>query len=140
VKALTLWQPWATLIALGEKHYETRHWVTPYRGPLVIHAAARKVRPDELNLQILDTLGAHGLEIDDLPLGAGLCVVNMTKVWNTTTLVTFAGLDIKERSFGNYTPGRYAWQLDNLRVFPQPIPAKGEQGLWEWRLPLEITS
>jgi len=42
MKALTLWQPWASLIAVGAKRIETRSWSTKYRGPLAIHAAARK--------------------------------------------------------------------------------------------------
>jgi hypothetical protein len=44
MKALTLHQPWASLIAEGVKTIETRSWSTKYRGPLAIHAAAR--RPD----------------------------------------------------------------------------------------------
>jgi hypothetical protein len=39
VKALTLTQPWATLVARGAKTVETRWWRTAYRGPLAIHAA-----------------------------------------------------------------------------------------------------
>lgn len=40
MKILTLTQPWATLVALGAKHIETRSWATSYRGPLAIHAGA----------------------------------------------------------------------------------------------------
>lgn len=39
MKALTLYQPWAQLVALGVKSIETRSWSTSYRGPLAIHAA-----------------------------------------------------------------------------------------------------
>src|SRR5690242_7565318 len=39
MKALTLRQPWATLVALEAKRTETRSWRTPYRGSLAIHAA-----------------------------------------------------------------------------------------------------
>ncbi len=42
MKALTLWQPWASLVALGVKTIETRSWSTKYRGPLAIHAGAKK--------------------------------------------------------------------------------------------------
>ncbi|MFV0399180.1 MAG: ASCH domain-containing protein [Oscillospiraceae bacterium] len=42
MKAITIWQPWASLLACGAKKYETRSWVTSYRGPIAIHAAARK--------------------------------------------------------------------------------------------------
>jgi len=46
MKAITLWQPWASLIALGEKTIETRSWSTKYRGPLAIHAGLRcQARP-----------------------------------------------------------------------------------------------
>jgi activating signal cointegrator 1 len=44
VPVLTLWQPWASLVALGVKSIETRSWSTKYRGPLAIHAAARRVQ------------------------------------------------------------------------------------------------
>lgn len=43
MKAITIWQPWATLLPLGVKLYETRSWATSYRGPIAIHAAALKL-------------------------------------------------------------------------------------------------
>ena len=39
MKAITLWQPWAQLVAIGAKRLETRSWATSYRGPLAIHAS-----------------------------------------------------------------------------------------------------
>jgi len=44
MKVLTLHQPWASLVTCGVKSIETRSWSTEYRGPLAIHAAARKPR------------------------------------------------------------------------------------------------
>lgn len=44
MKAITLWQPWASFIAIGAKRIETRSWSTSYRGPLAIHASARSPR------------------------------------------------------------------------------------------------
>jgi hypothetical protein len=44
MKAITLHQPWATLVAIEQKKIETRSWPTSYRGPLAIHAA--KTMPD----------------------------------------------------------------------------------------------
>ncbi len=49
MKALTLQQPWATLIAEGHKRVENRTWQTAYRGPLAIHAGL-KVDPAGLDL------------------------------------------------------------------------------------------
>ena len=47
IKAVSLWQPWASLVACGVKHHETRHWTTNYRGALAICAA-----------RVVDTVGA----------------------------------------------------------------------------------
>lgn len=41
MKAISLWQPWASAIAVGAKHVETRSWPTAHRGTLAIHAAKR---------------------------------------------------------------------------------------------------
>lgn len=38
--ALSVKQPWASMIASGEKTIETRTWWTPYRGPLAICSSA----------------------------------------------------------------------------------------------------
>ncbi|MCM1566061.1 MAG: hypothetical protein NC238_08975 [Dehalobacter sp.] len=43
-----------------------------------------------------------------------------------------------ELAFGDYTPGRYAWILADVNPLPEPIPAKGALGLWEWEVP-EVT-
>jgi hypothetical protein len=40
MKALTLIQPWASLVAIGAKRVETRGWRTSYRGPLAIASRA----------------------------------------------------------------------------------------------------
>lgn len=52
IPAITLWQPWASLIAAGQKCYETRSWQRSYRGPLAIHSANRwtPTRPAQLPL------------------------------------------------------------------------------------------
>ena len=42
MKALTLYQPWATLVAIGAKKIETRSWPTKYRGTIAIHAGLNK--------------------------------------------------------------------------------------------------
>lgn len=50
MKALTLHQPWASLIAVGLKTIETRSWSTKYRGPLAIHAGKRNMDMEGLKL------------------------------------------------------------------------------------------
>lgn len=86
MRALTLWQPWASLVATGHKRFETRSWGTHYRGTLLIHAAARKppstmyktdkagniVGPPELGPKFVEA-AIQSLGVSDferLPLGA----------------------------------------------------------------------
>lgn len=53
MKALTVTEPWATLIAIGAKRIETRSWPTEYRGPVAIHSRARGPIPEGLHLDHL---------------------------------------------------------------------------------------
>lgn len=136
--ALTLTQPWATLVAHGHKKVETRSWPTAYRGPLVIHAA-KSLPPSvrsAVNTEPLRSLLARlGIlhQLDDLPRGCGLATCELvdcvpTEAWITGNL----RLTDAERAFGDYTPGRYAWLFDHVTPFPEPVPAQGALGLWRW--------
>ena len=147
MKALTLWQPWASLIATGAKTWETRSWGTSYRGPLVIHASVKKDRQmlsdclseDEFQARLAPLQGfsldlanprPFGLTPDVLTFGAALCVVDLIACVQTNKLT---GVDIgTDEPFGDFHPGRWAWKLENVRVFQEPIPWKGQQGLWDW--------
>ena len=33
-------------------------------------------------------------------------------------------------AFGDYSPSRYAFKLEQIRALPEPIPFRGSQGLW----------
>lgn len=144
VKALSLWQPWASLIAVGEKQIETRSWATNYRGPLVIHAARKWSADLEMLCHghpfygALRQIAPNGIMPPAfqqlLPFGVALCVVDLRAVHRTDLVVD--SISSKELAFGDYTPGRYAWILANVRLFPEPIPWHGAQGLWNWNGPL----
>lgn len=42
-------------------------------------------------------------------------------------------LDVSDQSpYGDFTPGRFAWLLGDIKPLDPPVPAKGHQGLWEW--------
>lgn len=142
--ALTLWQPWATMIAVGAKRIETRHWKTNYRGWLVIHAAKRfQIAEKELCLHspFCEMLKCAGiLRLTDMPLGAGLCAAYLVEVTPTETLTEGTALvdfDEVERALGNYQPRRYAWIFDRVLAFPAPIVLSGRQGIWNWPWPIE---
>ena len=56
---ITLWQPWATLVAAGAKPFEFRHWAAPkrlWRQRVAIHAGARAVSKTEIRELLLKGL------------------------------------------------------------------------------------
>jgi hypothetical protein len=151
VKAISLTQPWATLVALEEKRIETRGWSTAYRGPLAIHAA--KSFPEDCR-DLCDTppfrevLRAHGLGASDLPRGAVLCITWMDdcvpteRILSEIQMAKAGNLPCRwtrsrhELAFGNYEPRRYGFLLCQVeRTFDKPIPARGALGLWDWSEP-----
>lgn len=142
MKVITLIQPWASLIAFGEKKIETRSWNTNYRGPLLIHAG-KKVEHDLCQQQpFKDVLLKHGIALkDQIPTGVIIAkceLVDCVKIKRTNGLVAWLEkgyvADDYEYPFGNYTPGRFAWILDNVEIINEPIPAKGKLGLWDFKL------
>ena len=141
MKALSVMQPWATLIALGAKRVETRSWSTSYRGPLAIHPSSRINREAAMSLHVPDiweVLAAGGYHQGSglasnpcgLPLGVVIAVAMLVDVQRITPDNVPAE---PERSFGDYTPGRFAWFLHDVRRLPEPFEARGALGLWEWK-------
>lgn len=146
MKAVTLWQPWASAIAVGAKSIETRCWETYYRGPLAIHASCsrgtldRGARPFRAIFNdILETchesrsLFADQLELDfdTLPFGAVIATCNLVDCLPVETLLP--RLNEREIGWGDYSKGRHAWVLRDIKRLVNPIPAKGAQSLWNWQ-------
>jgi len=155
MKALSVWQPHASLIAIGAKAIETRSWYTKYRGPLAIHASVKLMREQwrmcmhepfrsALTGAKLLFLDGHGIkDLLIIPTGAVITTCNLVdvrymlqgKLYRYENGAVIAGGEIPmpgepELSFGDYTPGRFAWILKDVQKLPEPIPAKGQQGLW----------
>jgi hypothetical protein len=129
VKAISLWQPWATLIALGEKEFETRSWGTHYRGPLAIHAS-KKVVSDVLGTKYFQmVLGRAGYHGKNLPTGTIVAIANLVAVLEMTPDLIRQQSD-QELAFGDWRPGRMAWKLENVRPLDAYLPATGRQGLF----------
>src|SRR2546429_7777378 len=142
MKALTLTQPWATLVAIGAKRIETRSWKTSYCGPLATPAAKKYPRTAQMvaiSSPFIEPLNRAGY-LPDIPLGAVVAICHLTNcipvevVDNASNVfgVSLEPLSERERAFGDYSPGRFAWILEAVKPLPQPIPAKGALGLWEW--------
>ena len=129
IRALTIWQPWASLMCLGIKRIETRGWATRYRGPLVIHAAKRMVQDPRLE----DLLVIRGIRLADLPTGAllGLCDLVDCRLMTPHVIDHLRQNDPHEYLCGDYQPGRYMWLTQNMRPLKEPVAIKGRQGLWK---------
>ena len=142
MKALTMTQPWATLVAIGANIIETRDWPTNYRGPFVIHAAKgfpREARDLCRKQPFKDALAAGGYtSATDLPLGAIVALVNLESllVCGPGTLKEIRArskrgeLPPHEADFGDFSDGRFGFVLDNVRPIEPPIPARGMLGFW----------
>lgn len=119
MKALTVRQPWASLIVAGLKRVENRTWRTNYRGSLVIHAAAR-VDPDAP--AVLESAGIDPQAWQDAPRGVLLGMVDLIDV-----------IDLAAAGALAHDPlvyGPYCWILANPRPLSRPIPARGHRTLW----------
>jgi len=197
MKALTIRQPWASLIAAGVKTIETRSWSTRYRGPLAIHAGKASVLEGEVDFEdgwefvrvggwsvgragaqseartgMMEMYGPDG-SLVDVPLGAVVATCTLADVvpidagllwhgtperldgqplppenhgwldagpaWRWIWVADDADrpnciVNSQERPFGDFTPGRYAWLLTDVKPIG-PVPVKGRQGLWDWEAP-----
>jgi hypothetical protein len=166
MKALSLTQPFASLVALGQKKVETRSWA-PYKYMLgqtiAIHASKKFPTDAQMDCYLQDFFlplwpdllpaanhiqslpiseqkirYAFGQELEKrikaLPLGCVLATATLTGFWSTDSKQYDYRKHLSEQeiTFGNYAPNRYMWFLDNVQMLPEPIPAKGALGFWEW--------
>jgi hypothetical protein len=152
MKALTLTQPWATLVAIGAKRIETRSWRTSYRGPLAIHAAKglasvggkRGLRQLIASEPFATALAGHSW----LPLGAIIATCTPVDCVPTEQIMKAFGaygptdasgghklwpLTDQELTFGDYSANRWGWLLDDVQMLDTPVFCKGALGLWEWQ-------
>ena len=133
MKALSLTQPWATAIILGNKRIETRSWKTNYTGRIAIHAA--KGFPKWAR-EFAETERAIGRIPGRLPFGAIIGFATIAGMRRTEELTgdLFLQISALERLYGDYAPGRWGWMLSDVEALPDDkiIGCKGALGLWEW--------
>lgn len=159
MKVISLRQPWASLVAIGVKTFETRSWSTKYRGSLGVHASKKCTKVVEglcMTFPFNKAFKGAGINYDGvlpltrvLPFGAIIANSNLVDIYlirDNDMVRTFYSkgklqLDYThivplpeepERSFGDYAPGRFAWELKDVIPLKQPIPATGRLSLWEY--------
>ena len=123
MKALTIKQPYASLIVNGYKEYEFRTWKTNYRGKLLIHAGLTLESP------LLNKIESYNIEYTK---GAIIGEVELTDC-----ILVDETLDKKLRKlnaniYANDHVNMYAWKLENIKKYDKPIYIKGKLGLWNY--------
>lgn len=124
MKALTILHPYADLIRVGAKQYETRGWDTKYRGKLLIHAGKTPVPFCGAFVAIADLVEIWQIIRD----GDKAHLITPTRQ-NSPMKHKVIGGD--ELLFGDFRDGRYAWELQNVQPIPTAIYCRGNQRLWE---------
>lgn len=144
MRALSLLQPWASLVALGVKRVETRSWrrtVFPDER-IAIHASRGKVATslEEALLEIV----AQGSDVDlrgsAMPRGVivatcRVAFIEATRQQPSDRLLAHimrerVGGVFLERELGDWSPNRFLWALDDVRLVVPPIPCRGSLSLW----------
>lgn len=131
MKALTIQQPWASMIASGEKWVENRTWRTNYRGPLAIHAGLGSKYLKKKELAEYETGSVVAIA------WLSLCV-SKSEAQYQHKQGSESKIDVSWSEIVNhkYSEGPVCWVLEAVTKLSKPIPCKGAQGLWV--LPAEI--
>jgi hypothetical protein len=146
MKALTIWQPWASLIIAGAKPVEWRGWPAPrwiVGQRIAIHAGARAAKPDEIAdiIERIDDAESSLVGSIARPLLASV----HTKSWPLSSVLGTAIIGkpipvldwLREHAPGFLDSDRidhskFAWPLSEIEKFEPPIPGRGAQGFWDW--------
>jgi len=130
MRAITLWQPWASAIAYGHKRIETRGWrpsekVIGECRPIAIHAAQR-----------IDFGGVPNsvrglLAIPSFPTGAIIAIADIRCVLPVEDALERFGYLEHERALGDFSEGRWGWVLSGIRRLTAPLFIGGRQGIWK---------
>lgn len=149
MKAITLREPWATLVAIGAKNIETRSWKAPdwLIGQRIAIHAAKGLTENEWSIAKCSPGFPEALKDSpwfwDSALHKFAFPETRGKVIATAVLsgcmrfneINRAMIDRDELTFGDFTPGRYGWLIRDVQRLPEPIPARGELGIWTWQEP-----
>lgn len=151
MRLMTCYPPYAQLLALELKVWETRPRLPSYEGPIAIHAGKsaqylKRIASGRLHapaddhefwafieqydaaLNLARTRGATAWQIAGMQLGV---IVGVGELVESRPVEWIHDLSPRERAFGEFTPGRFGWRIMNVRHLRTPIPATGYQSLWK---------
>ena len=129
MKALTIKEPWASLIIEGYKKYEFRSWKTKYRGKILVHAGL-SVEKDMLKR-------FKDYKIDVKPgYILGEVTINDCILVDEKFNKELREIDPIVYGRSNHVEN-YAWKIENVIKYDEPIPCKGKLGLWNYEKNIE---
>lgn len=132
-RALSLIEPWATLMAIGAKRVETRSWATSFRGPFAIHASKKVDWETCREEPFASVLQAH-FKRWDFPFQLGAIIGTAELIHCLPTEVLAPDQSQNELAFGDFYPGRFGFVCDYAELLKAPIPARGMLNFW-WLTP-----
>lgn len=128
MKAITIKQPFASLIAAGLKEYEFRTWKTKYRGEILIHAGKGVDKKAMKKFEHLNSEYPSGCIIAKVTLADCIKVDDeLRKKLSERNAEIYSSI-IKHTEWEGY-----GFKLENI-VKTEPIPAKGKLSIWEFEL------
>ena len=153
MKAISLHQPWASLIAAGIKPIETRSWAPPKAligQRIAIHAAKKTISIQDIPDVWQPLVGMYkNFGQPRIPQGAVVATAVLRCAhqvaynrdvahmhpgtwmdcahWRRETPFT-----VERDSYGDFTADRWLWFLEDIEKIDPPVPAKGHQGFWNW--------
>ena len=126
MKAITIKQPFASLITAGLKEYEFRIWKTNYRGEILIHAG-----------KSIDKEAMKKFESVKLEYPTG-CIIAKAKLTDCVPVTEVMKEELREKNFLVYSGttenadwNGYGFKLENVETM-EPIFVNGMLGLWEY--------
>jgi len=136
LKAITLYEPYASLMAIGAKRNETRGCRTSLRGDIAIHAAKKDYGCSEaVGYAAVKAFRDRGLEPSPDTLGCIVAVVNLYDVQPAERVYPTSSAE--ELAFGNYLCGRWIYLTHTVRRLAKPVPCRGYQSIG-WTVPPDV--
>lgn len=132
MKVLTIKEPWASLIIEGYKNYEFRSWKTSYRGKILIHAGKR------IETEYLERFQEFSLHYEK---GAIVGEAELTDCILVDEELNQKLYEMDPNVYGaNHHVKNYAWKLENVKKYQNPILISGKLGLWNYEGEIENDS
>jgi len=129
--ALTVWQPWASLIAWPLKPVENRTWRAPWvlGKRIAIHAGNKFDEDAALHLSVMPCPVPEIVQLSRKTKGAIVCTAVVDRFVNRADVETNLHEEFALTSYFTWFSGPVGWVLRDVQKF-DPVPCRGAQGLW----------